>query len=147
MCQFKILSKDSEYTTISELGILGGYTAVEAGSKMVEYNSHLGYSEIRASVDNPFVFFADVNDQNQFTLNESKSLVFGYAIFCHSGYVDEEDNYVYAIQDETGHGKIYEYSEDILITENSQSVVQTKTVYTDSTHGYKIMAKLYFQKL
>lgn len=144
--EFEYLDIKSNGTTIAKCDMLCGVTAIGKGAEMVSYNTHLTPRTIKiyADEDSPITFYSARNSQNLFTNNTSKSLTLELGVMCHSVYtyngIEYSDNTSGA-----NHGEVERLNTSVTVTSSSKT--QTKVLYTDSTHGYRIMAKLNFVEL
>lgn len=128
---FNSLEIISNNNVITECNLRGAYISEDAGAKMVEFNSLEGVV-IKASKKTPFIMYSAKNVENKFIENIAKSVEINGNFTCSDG--------------SSSHGGLLANIDRSLVV-NSSSLKQTITLYTDSQHGYKIMATLNFVEI
>lgn len=133
---------DDDYKLISECNVFGYYVSYYTGANLITSNSADSIT-IKANEDNPFIFYSSRTDKNMFISNVEKEIIITGSIFCDNLYWDDD---AFAF-DESMEAHNYYPEKKLNVSVNSSSLTQKFCIYTDSTHGYKIMVKLNFVEI
>jgi hypothetical protein len=131
------LEEGSESKELAVCDVIGKYDSILTGAYMIQ-DSH-----IKASSEKPFVFYSMKNGEEFY----SARLKFSLDYMCNSFVLNSNGSGTYSADAYTSHGSNAEYATySISIGSISENYHPNLRIYTDSSHGYSIYARLSFVK-